>query len=82
MNSMILKSVTNSPHPSPDPGAPIRLIVRVVRPAGTRITGSRFISWNWSLSRQPGKGGSSDIRKSQLRVPSSDGKPPCGRENV
>jgi len=75
MNSMILESVTNSPHPSPDPGDPIRLIVRVVRPASTRITESRLISWNWSLSRQLGGGGSSDIRKSQLRVPSSDGSP-------
>jgi hypothetical protein len=28
------------------------------------------------------KGGSSDMGKSQLCVPNSDGKPPCGRENV
>jgi hypothetical protein len=30
---------------------------------------------NWRFSRQAGKGGSSDMRKSQLRVPSSEGSP-------
>ncbi len=92
---------TDPPHPSPDPGDPIRRIGRIARAAsplkmrnagrsrstrrdsltvpdrlGERGRDSKKpgrVEGHATLGRGFGEGGSSDIGKSQLCVPSSDG---------
>ena len=51
---------------------------QVARMAGRRSFDPCVFQYEGTFSREPGEGGSSDMRKSQLRVPSSEGSPALG----